>query len=295
MEKEKTNRTFKDSVFTDLFYSDETAKENLLSLYNALFGTDYQDVSIIEKVRLEDVLFMNMKNDIAFTVQNRRIVLGEHQSTPNSNMPLRNLMYIAREYEKIVNPKDRYRKSLVKIPNPEFITFYNGEAECPQEEILKLSDAFEIQEANPALELKVRVININTSHGHEILKKCNILREYSLFVDEVRKHKKSPQVLTETVRACINNGILADYLSRKGSEVVNMLMVEYDYKTDMEVQREEAREKGMAEGRAEGRAEGESRLGKLISILLGKKCYNDAERVASDEKYREELYREYKL
>lgn len=67
----KENRNYKDSVFTDLFYSDRDAKMNLLSLYNALYGTDYADPEIIRKVRLEDVIFKNFKNDIAFTVNDR--------------------------------------------------------------------------------------------------------------------------------------------------------------------------------------------------------------------------------
>ena len=50
------NRTYKDSLFTDLFYSDVTAEENLRSLYNALHPEDQltgQDV--IERKRLENV------------------------------------------------------------------------------------------------------------------------------------------------------------------------------------------------------------------------------------------------
>lgn len=42
-------------------------------------------------------------------------------------------------------------------------------------------------------------------------------------------------------------GILADYLKRKGSEVVNMLTAEYDYETDIEVQRGEAYDEGREE------------------------------------------------
>ena len=60
----------------------------------------------------------------------------------------------------------------------------------------------------------------------------------------------------KAIKECIEKGILADYLMRKGSEVVNMLLDEYDYETDIEVQREEAREQGRAEGREEGREQG---------------------------------------
>lgn len=138
----KENKNYKDSVFTDLFYSDRDAKVNLLSLYNALYGTSYTDSNLIRKVRLEDVIFKNFKNDIAFTVNDRRIILGEHQSTINYNMPLRNLMYIGREMEKAIPAEDRYKRNLIKIPTPDFITLYIGKEEYPLEQTLRLSDAF---------------------------------------------------------------------------------------------------------------------------------------------------------
>ena len=65
----------------------------------------------------------------------------------------------------------------------------------------------------------------------------------------------------KAIKECIEKGILADYLMRKGSEVVNMLLDEYDYETDIEVQREEAREEGRKEGREQGREEGQ-RMGR---------------------------------
>ena len=104
----------KDSVFCDLFYTDRTAKQNLLELTNALFGTDYTDPDMIELLRIEDVIFRDFKNDVAFLVEGKTIVLGEHQSTESPNMPLRQLLYIAKEYEKIVPVEDRYKSSQVK-------------------------------------------------------------------------------------------------------------------------------------------------------------------------------------
>lgn len=108
----KENRQYKDSVFCDLYYSDESAGENLLEPYNALFEEHLDDTSRVEKVRLEDVLFKNMKNDVAFTVNGQKIILSEHQSTVNPNMPVRMLMYIAREYEKLMPTETRYSEKL---------------------------------------------------------------------------------------------------------------------------------------------------------------------------------------
>ena len=185
---EKENREHKDSVFVDLFYQDETAKENLLSLYNALHGTDLRNENLIRKIKVEDVLYKNFKNDISFEVNGQIVIFGEHQSTVNPNMPLRCLLYAGRAYEQLVDEDARYRTTLVKIPTPEFYTFYNGRKNYPLEQTLCLSDAFVSPAGNNSAELKVRVININSEKAHELLKKCRILREYSLFVEEVRKH-----------------------------------------------------------------------------------------------------------
>ena len=121
--------------------------------------------------------------------------------------------------------------------------------------MLKLSGAYTISSDQPALELKVRIININLAKNHKLLHKCPILMEYSRFIDVIRSYDGSDAQLEEAVKQCIQNGILTEYLSRKGSEVINMLIAEYDYETDIKVQREESRAEGIEEGKAEGRAE----------------------------------------
>ena len=141
------NRQYKDTVFTDLFYSDQDAERNLLSLYNALYGTDFKDEGAVEKVRLDDVIFMKMKNDLAAVIGGKRLFLCEHQSTINKNMPLRMLMYAGREYEKLIKTELRYHKKLELIPTPQFVTFYNGSAPYPLESELRLTDAFKDKEA----------------------------------------------------------------------------------------------------------------------------------------------------
>ena len=252
MRIEKENREHKDSVFVDLFYRDETAEKNLLSLYNALHGTEYQDEGIIQKVGVEDVLYKNFKNDISFEVDGQVIVLGEHQSTINPNMPLRFLLYVGRAYERLVHKKARYRMTLVKIPTPEFYTFYNGEKEQPLEQELTLSDAFINPAGRNTVELKVKVININSEKAHEILQKCRVLGEYSQFIHMVRAHSGEEGAIRKAIRECIKRGILADYLERKGSEVENMLIAEYSYEEDMQVKQQEAEQQGRREGIREG-------------------------------------------
>ena len=249
---EKENREHKDSLFVDLFYQDETAKKNLLSLYNALHDTKYQDENVIRKVKIEDVLYKNFKNDISFEVDGHMLVLGEHQGTVNPNIPLRCLLYVRRAYEQLIDKKARYRTTLVKIPTPEFYSFYNGQKDQPLEQELRLSDAFINPAGNNSAELKVKVININSDKAHELLKKCDILREYSQFIDTVRAHSGEESAIKKAIRECIDRGILADYLKRKGSEVENMLIAEYSYEEDIQVKQQEAEQLGRTKGRQEG-------------------------------------------
>lgn len=264
---EKENREHKDSLFVDLFYQDETAKKNLLSLYNALHDTKYQDENVIRKVKIEDVLYKNFKNDISFEVDGQVLVLGEHQSTVNPNIPLRCLLYVGRAYEQLIDKKARYRTTLVRIPTPEFYNFYNGQKDQPLEQELKLSDAFINPAGNNSAELKVKVININSDKAHELLKKCDVLREYSQFIDTVREHSGEESAIKKAIRECIGRGILADYLKRKGSEVENMLIAEYSYEEDIQVKQQEAEQLGRAKGRQEGRQEGLILSGRIFQTV----------------------------
>ena len=87
------NRKYKDSVFVDLFSEDEKAKENFLSLYNALHDTDLDISYPVENIRLDNVMYMNIINDVSCLVDDKIIVLAEHQSTINENMPRQGMYF----------------------------------------------------------------------------------------------------------------------------------------------------------------------------------------------------------
>lgn len=265
---EKENREYKDSLFVDLFYKDETAEKNLLSLYNALHDTDLKDDGLIRKIKIEDILYKNFKNDVSFELNGKVIVFGEHQSTVNPNMPLRCLLYAGRVYEELVDDDARYRTRLVKIPTPEFYVFYNGVKDFPMEEELVLSDAFLNPPGENSLELKVKVININSDKAHDILKKCEILRQYSIFIDTIRKYTDSEEgAVKMAINECMEKGILVEYLKRKGSEVRNMLIAEYSYEKDIRIKQQEARQEGRQEGIMEGWDQALLLSGKIIEEL----------------------------
>ena len=252
------NRKYKDSVFVDLFSEDERAKENFLSLYNALHGTKLTAIEHLKNIRLDQVLYMTFYNDVSYLVDNKIIVLAEHQSTINPNMPLRCLEYISRLYESLFESKEKYSRKLLNIPTPEFYVFYNGEEAYPCDKTLKLSEAFIEKATETNLELTVKVININRQNGHPIIKNCKPMYEYSIFVETVRKWKEiAPQNgFEKAVEECIENNILREYLKRKTKEVLNMLLAEYDYETDIAVQRAEEHEIAFAEGEERGFSEG---------------------------------------
>ena len=264
--KTQTNRNYKDSVFVDLFAHDKTAKDNFISLYNALHGTNLDGKTTeIEPVMIEQVLYMKFYNDIAMLIDGKIVVLVEHQSTINENMPFRMLEYIARIYEKITDPKKKFGKTLMKLPMPEFYVFYNGKDDFPSESVMKLSDAFmkfddtllnlkkQLLNQNFPLEISVKVININVDKENPILQTCKVLKEYSEFIEQVKFNidHKIPDPFTKAIKQSSKNGFLSDYLQRKSTEVQNMLLMEYDYATDIEVQREEAFEKGSQQAKIE--------------------------------------------
>ena len=244
------NRKYKDSVFVDLFSTDEKAKERFLSLYNALHQTQLPLHCPVEQLKLDNTMYRGLINDVSCLIDNKIIVLAEHQSTINENMPLRCLEYIARLYEHVQDPAARYYRTLQKIPTPEFYVFYNGTENYPVNKTLKLSDAFITKPEHVPLELTVEVLNINKDKRNQILKSCKILEEYSLFVEEVRiqKYLDPENGFTNAVKICIQKGILKEYLQRKSREVINMLILEYDYDTDIAVQRKESLLLGIQQG-----------------------------------------------
>jgi len=183
-----------------------------------------------------------------------------HQASVCKNMPLRALIYIARVYEKIIDNKAIYRKNLFMIPTPEFYVLYNGRDAYPDEETLKLSDAFRRvnipgAENIPALELVVRVLNVNVGHNEKILEKCESLRGYAVFTGQIREHQKAGRTLEDAIASamdfCIANGILVEYLEKHGSEVRNMLLTEWKLEEAQQVWFEEgSEERGLKIARA---------------------------------------------
>ena len=221
--KKQAKRTYKDGLFRKLFNN----KKDLLDLYNALSGRNYPKGTPIRIVTLEECLFGDLKNDLAFIIDGRLIILIEHQSTVNPNMPFRMFCYLAREYEREFYSNDIYGKTLVQIPTPEMYVFYNGKEDIPLEQELKLSDAFFEKRDKLFVEIIVKVINVNYEKGARLLEKCRLLREYSILIHKIRlrceKGMELKDAISISVRECIKEGILAVFLKRNGGEIMSFL------------------------------------------------------------------------
>ncbi|MCO7120500.1 Rpn family recombination-promoting nuclease/putative transposase [Ihubacter massiliensis] len=252
----KAKQTYKDSVFRKLFHD----KEKILELYNALSGRNYSSDTEIQIVTLEDVIFGDRKNDLAFIIDGRLIILIEHQSTINPNMPLRMLVYIAKEYEKFYFSKAIYSKQLVKIPTPELYVFYNGKEDLPLEENLKLSDAFLEKCATLSVEAVVKVINVNYKQGAEILERCKVLNEYSRFIYLVRKNWEKTNdleaAIKQSIDTCIKEGVLRDFLKKNGGDVMSFLYDELSREECETIREQDGYQKGLSEGIDKGIKQG---------------------------------------
>ena len=238
-------KTYKDSVFTDLFGTDRDGKKNFLELYNALSGSNFrlEEVTLRRKI-IDQTLYKTFNNDVSWEINGKLIVLVEHQSTVNENMPFRCLEYVTRIYEGIVPVKVRYQEKVFKIPNPDFYVVYVGKKQIPLEEELRLSDAF-YEKDGSKLELVVKVKNCSDYMNLPVYNNCDILKEYCKFLEIVEENYNRhfpKRSLRQAIELAKEEGILTDYLDRKAREVTNMLCAKYDYKTDIAVKQEEARE-----------------------------------------------------
>ena len=298
--KETVTVRFRDNVFCMLFRD----KKNLLELYNALNDTDYTNVDDLVVTTLQGGVYMKYKNAASF-VFGQDLYMFEQQASKNPNMPLRFLHYVSDVYREMYPNSELHRRSMLQIPVPHFVTFYNGRDGMKDEEmVLKLSDMFNDRvsivgiESEPELELKVRVININPNCGEEsvngtqadsqggrvpeILNKCHTLRDYMTFVNKVNEKKYSENknirtAVTEAVDECIASGILSDFFTEYRDEVIDVSVYDYDEEGRMRVEREE----GWLEGHGKGREEGDMR--RLITQITKKvQKSKDIDTIASE-------------
>ena len=294
------NRNYKSTVFAMLFGD----RERLLGLYNAISGKNYQDPEALEINTLENAIYMGMKNDLSFLIDDR-LSLYEYQSTVNPNMPLRFLFYISDLYSGMTTEENFYGRKALSIPIPCFVIFYNGSEPQPDRKILRLSYLYTVRMKETQLELTAVLLNINRNHNRELMEACRDLKDYAEYVDRVRKYARElplSEAVERAITECIQEGVLKEFLEKNRAEVKKMSIYEYDQEKHIRMERQDAWEDGMQEGRREGIKEGELRgrnaqLSELIKKKLarGKSISRIAEELEETEERIQELILEYGL
>ena len=211
------NRNYKSTSFAMLFGD----RERLVRLYNAISGKNYQDPEALEINTLENAIYMGMKNDLSFLIDDK-LSLYEHQSTVNPNMPLRFLFYISDLYSCMTTEENFYGRKALSIPIPCFVIFYNGAEPQPDRKILRLSDLYTVRMKETQLELTAVLLNINRNHNRELMEACRDLKDYAEYVDRVRKYARElplSEAVERAITECIRKGILKEFLEKNRAEV----------------------------------------------------------------------------
>jgi len=225
-----------------------------LEVYNALNGSAYDDPDEVEILNLDHGISLSMRSDASFIIDSH-FNIYEHQSRYSQNMPLRCLLYFVDQIREMLKNHDLFSRRSIQIPTPHFVVFYNGTEPRPEEEIMKLSNAFCHQTDDPELEVICRVLNVNPSHQEELKKKSKTLYGYTFFVEKVRENHANGEdmdtAVKHAIQSCISEHILEDFFKARGDEVRKVMQFDMRWEHREQLIREEER----AEGRAEGRAD----------------------------------------
>lgn len=238
------NSRYRDSVFRS-YFNDST---RLLSLCNAVLGTQYTNPDELNINTLEGIFFDKQKNDISCTIGNHFLVLVEHQTTVNENMPFRCLSYVTELLNNLVKNKNRlYHKVLIRFPKPKFFVLYNGDKDEPLQREMRLSDAFDGD--STSLQLVVTAFNINYGLSQPLLQKCRYLSDYSMLIGKVKEGiglgLSLRDAISSAVKFCRDNGIMGNYLVEHSEEVFNMLALEWNMDDALQARFEEGRDEGI--------------------------------------------------
>ena len=249
----KTQTKVYDHLFIAIFGKDsERSKRWRQELYNALNNTNYSDPNALELNTIENVLFIKMHNDVSFLVDSQ-MTLFEHQRTTNPNMPLRGFFYFSQLYHKylINTEQDIISCSSVKIPNPNYIVFYNGDTARDEDYELKLSDSFIHEDKSGRFEWTARVLNINKEYNLSLQKKCKSLYDYIRFTSKIKENKDAgmhtEDAIDKAIDWAIEQNLLEGYIKEQRAEVKMTLLTEYNEESCIKVWRRDGRKEQAVE------------------------------------------------
>ena len=246
----------KDSVFYNLFQ----IKENVLQLYKELHPED-KDIKVNDiKLKTLTAIFVNyLYNDLGFMVNRKGvphyIILVEAQSKWNRNITMRILWYLAVTYHRFVREsgKNIHDTARIDVPAPELYLVYTGD------DLKNVPDEINIRDemfgGEGSVDIKVKVLH---APSKTIL--CQYIAFSKIYNEQCRLYGRSLKAAEETIRICLERGILVEFLTNHRQEVVTMLMTLFNEKIQREEYDESLRKKSIEEGieigEKKGRAEG---------------------------------------
>jgi len=216
-------RRIKDSTFSYIF----NEEKYVVDLYKALTGI-MLDPSSITSVRLADTLKESpLYNDVSFITKNHDlIVLIEHQSTPNPNIPLRLVEYCVHLLSKLIKKtkQNKFGSKRIQIPKLEFFVAYNGVERFQPETMLDLG----------ALKIYFHMLDIRYD---QLIEKSlgNALAGYSYFVKCIEENKETMsdhEAIDVAMKQTSTKGYLVEILNRE--ECRNMLIELFSREAELE-------------------------------------------------------------
>jgi len=243
----KSDHTYRDRLMRRLF--DEECR--MIELCNAIMGTDYGEDVVAKRYDLDNSLTRRY-NDMAIGIDDKLLLVIEHQSKISPNMPLRLFGYVAELLSQhFIQAKKLYGSTLFKIPTPKLYVLYNGK-EPLEQTVIRLSSAFMMDDDEVSLELVVNVIDVNFNSGHYVLEKSPSLNGYAYLIKLIGEYllaeRNRDVAISWAIKQCIREDVLKGFLVENFEEVAEMLYMQYDQEVEVQVLVEERLEEAIEIG-----------------------------------------------
>ena len=223
---------------------------------------------------LDDAFFIDKRDDLAFSINERLIIFCEMQSTVNPNIPMRLLSYMTRTYERLIKARRLYGTTLQQVPAPEFYLLYIGTRSWGVQQ-LRLSDAYLEKPHENSAELVVNVLNLGYNNLYqkpekarsedekkllEILERSPAVKGYYLLNAYIREGTGEGRTLEDSINTaiarCFDEGLLIEFLkAERKEEVSGMMFRRLTMEEYGDICAENAFEQGEQKGRAAGAEE----------------------------------------
>ena len=307
--KNNMKHTVKDSVFTTLFGESKYTLDLYRSLHPEDTETTEKDIKIITT---DNILVSGMFNDLSFLIGLKMMIFAEAQSTFSIKLAVRLFLYYAvslKEYiddmeidlysdshvlgyrtKKIVKDKVIKSDPVFNLPTPEFYVIYTGNDDVP--DTIDFADLYlPSSDGTKKVTLSVKIIRSSSREGDfvsQYISFCKVATEMR------RKHKDDLNLaVKELTEYCLSNNILADFIKEHENEVYTMMDTLFNQERVTEIHEKNLMWESYNNGVDDGKTKGENKLGALINSLINAGRNDEIQKVASDEKYRQEMYEEF--